>query len=153
MSKPEMGTLQDAMTWLEEKKKERLEVKCPCCTQTVMVWRRRIYGTLIQQLCRLVAYGQGGATSGVLSKKTGGGDHAKLRWWGLVEQDPEDMTWFATAKGHEFLKGNMKIPKWIYVFNNQLQYRSEDELVRAGECTGKFSLEEIRSREGVQFPS
>ena len=146
-----MLSLQENIDWLESKKKLRVEVKCPCCTQTVMVWRRRVYGGLLTQLCRLVAYGQRGATSGVLAKKTGGGDHAKLRWWGLVEQDPDDGVWFATAKGHEFLKGNMKIPKWIYIFNNTLQYRSDDELVAAGDCTGKFSLEEIRSKEGVDF--
>jgi len=118
---------------------------CPCCGQTIKMYARQIYGTMVKQLAQLVAYGQGLHPRNLVggNNLSGGGDHAKMRFWGLVDQDPEDGVWFATVKGADFLKGRISVPKYAYIFNNTLDSFSDEE-VRVEDCCSKsFDLPEL----------
>ena len=64
----------------------------------------------------------------------------KLRFHGLVahfdEETPRSGYWLITARGGQFLRGEIAIPRQVKTFRNRVIGHSED-LVRIGEFRGK----------------
>ena len=81
--------LEEAKQWLRDRIDEG--ARCPCCTQYAQVYRWSLYSTAAAMLIRL--YRVGGTESFVESKSVKhpgqGGDATRLRFWNLVEQEPE----------------------------------------------------------------
>jgi hypothetical protein len=109
---------------------------CPCCGQDVVRYDRQIYKTIAKQLISLYRLNQGkpgfyhvrtiAANMPKGGPKVIGGDFAKLRYWGLIEQgdndDPDKRssgTWRITAKGIDFVEKRITIPKFAYTYNKK----------------------------------
>ena len=101
---------------LERRKQRGEDSGCPCCGQFVRVYPRRITGRMVRDLCNI--YKLGAAKSTELN--AAGGDHAKLRYWGLVTQG-EDMLWRITQKGIAFLFERTKVPEICFVYDGVVQ--------------------------------
>lgn len=113
-------------------------ISCPCCEQFAKVYRRSITLTEVKVLARLfnaarkadssaptsvwVKIGAGGTVH------TRGGDYAKARYWGLLEEREGKRAdgskragyWRITELGIEFLLGAARLPRYVWIYNNRL---------------------------------
>jgi len=119
-------SLEEAREWLRERAYDG--ARCPCCTQYAQVYRWSLYSTAAAMLIRL--YRVGGVDEFVESKTVKypgqGGDATRLRFWELVEQEPERRPdggrsgwWRVTEQGRLFLLGATTIQKYAYVFDGR----------------------------------
>jgi hypothetical protein len=100
---------------------------CPCCTQLTKVYRRPLNAAMAYGLIR--AYRQVNRElfhmPTVLNHIAG--DHAKLRYWGLIEEEPVRRDdggragwWQITDRGEQFVRGTLKVPKYALIFDGRL---------------------------------
>lgn len=131
--------LKEARQWLAKMFKEGVGCSCPACGQHVEKYRRQIYGAMVDGLAYISKHP--GAKSDKL-RYFGGGDYAKLAYWGLIEQD-QNKQWRCTPKGESFLRGEVFVPKFMYVYNAVVFGRSE-EMVDVYQCASKgFKFEDV----------
>ena len=93
---------------------------CPVCNSKVDIYQRPIYKGMITLLRRI--YDLGGLSRPVTIKEIGanGGDHGKLRFWGLVmkvysSKDGSPLGWKVTQAGYEFLLGRLRELSLIHI--------------------------------------
>lgn len=96
---------------------------CPCCDQTVKIYRRKVHVTMANELFN--AYSRYGVGTPFkvkdLGKGYGGGEFAKLTFWDLVVRPvKKDGHWMVTPRGEKFLKGKLSIPKYAHIYNGNL---------------------------------
>lgn len=127
-------------------------IKCPCCNRFNKLYHRQIYASLAK--FSILAYKRFGCDwfhiNTVSAWYTGGGDYGKLAHWGLLEyrenfdEDKASSGWVRISeKGAAFVQGEISIPKYVYLLNNEVQDFS-DELVTIYDCLGKsFSYREL----------
>lgn len=155
MSKiPDFETLEEAKQYLRENWDEG--ANCPCCTQFVKIWREPIHAGQAVWLIYLVkAYQQDKEWVSVkdINSKAGmrGGDYAKLRYWGLIEQMPANTDptkrasgyWRPTEQGISFAEGHITVQKKTKTYDKKL-LGFEGELVSIHDALGtKFNYEEL----------
>jgi hypothetical protein len=150
------------MTTLDEVQDEFLnklfdgdQVRCPCCERDAKLHARQIYSTITRQL--VMAYRKFGLEFGYIAdlKDVGfiGGDYAKLRYWGLVEEEDKVRSdggragcWRVTEKGEQWINGEIKVPKFALIYDGELFGFKGKQEVSIEDCLGKkFSLRELMS--------
>ena len=126
---------------------------CPCCGQYAKSYRRGVSGSQVKALMYLFQCGRGWHHHREFAD--GSGEHAKLRFWGLVEKqtepdeaEEEDKTstgyWRITKLGKRFVNGEVDIPKYVYIYNNQLMHKDNFVKVSVHDCIkNKFKFSEI----------
>ncbi len=112
---------------------------CPTCGQKINPHKERITPGLVKTLYKF---------AGSISKKGVNKLHPrkelsltiseynnfqKLRYHGLVAKVKEDGVfisgyWLLTTRGQAFLRGNLKIPSYVVIFNNRITERSEEKI-------------------------
>jgi hypothetical protein len=108
--------------------------KCPCCGQNVKLYQRTLtnvmlsYLEVLQENNGLVAreWEQLATEAGVVH---GGGDKAKLMYWGLVKKH-KGGRYFITDTGKAFLDGKVNVPRYVYVYNNEVKATSPEQMYR-----------------------
>lgn len=151
---PMILTVKEARKYVQEHRHEGLE--CMVCDQHVEEYRWPLYSTAVTALILLDRLG---ASQDFVHSRNlkqfrrykGQGDCSRLAKWGLVEEErtrrPDGGRsgyWKLTELGRRFLAGTTSVPKYIWVYNNKVEGRS-DEQVWIEEALGKkFSLREIR---------
>lgn len=153
-----MQTIAEARSWL--RKHWDKGAPCPCCTQEVRMYRRKIYGTQAAALInfyRKFDHNSYHHKSELASKRDsaptffGSGEFAKLSLWGLIEEKIKDDSsdkrtsgyWKITQKGIDFVHGKLSVPKYIRTFNSHT-YGSVGENVYIQDCLGeKFSYQDL----------
>lgn len=104
---------------------------CDACGQKMMVYRRGLRKGLILALIELWKVGPSKIadlefTFGITA------DLPKLRFWGLIhhagEEKRSNVVWQITEKGKDFLTGLIEVPKYIFIYNNQLQRFSKETI-------------------------
>ena len=129
----ELGiTLKEARGRLNDKKMTGKATRCPCCDQTVKIYKRTITKSMLHNLMQFcIAY-----PHEVHVKKlwvgANAGDAAKLRHWGLIKQVSTG-NYVATHEGTEFVLGNHFVPTHVFLFNT----------VKIGESGVKMSVRDI----------
>jgi len=142
-----METIDEGKKFLRRNFDKRKPVSCPCCGQVVAKSRRTIYGSMAKWLIELVlksVEARNGYVE-VRNLRSKGGDYAKLRFWGLVEQKPnrdpkkkESGIWRPTEEGRKFAFRTLKVPRAVFIFNNTFQgYEDPKDLVDIAECLGE----------------
>lgn len=145
-------TIDQARAWLRERLRDGAE--CPVCTQRVQLYRRKLNSGMVHALFRIYQHNSTEWTRVQdMPNAPKGGDYAKLRFWGLLEQNParaEDGNsagyWRVTADGVSFLMGSMSVPSHIGTFDNKVYPLRPDEytLITAREALGnKFDYDEL----------
>lgn len=102
---------------------------CSHCSQKIMVYRRNIRKGMIYGLIEL--WKKGECKSSELNIPIGiNADFSKLRFWGLIYKPSlKREVWAITNKGKDFLTGLIEIPKYVFIFNNNVE-RYSSELVK-----------------------
>lgn len=127
---------------------------CPCCTQHVQLYRRKLHSGMVASLISM--YRSGGLlpvhTPTVLGKKQA--DEAKMRWWGLIEEC--DVTrddggragwWRVTQLGEQFVLGRSRVPSHALVYLNDCE-GFDGELVDVRQALGeRFRYDDLMSGE------
>lgn len=129
---------------------------CPCCGQRVQVYRRKITSMMARQLIEMYRLTRNGKhwvhTKDMVLGGSSSGDFAKLKFWGLIEPMPHNPGdkgkktsgyWKITQKGWKFVQGTTEVPKYSFVFNDELQSIS-DEYTDIRKCLDdKFDYAEL----------
>jgi len=130
-------------------------VICPCCLQLVKLYEREITVSMAYVailLHRHFVESQAWlhvpeylSNLSKIGSAVRGGDWAKLRYWGLIEEKPEDKRkdgsrrsgyYKMTERGHQFVKGEIKVPRSILLYNEHFLGYGKGE-VGIRDCLGK----------------
>lgn len=173
---PETTLLSVAKAYLKDRAKQG--ASCPCCDQWVQLYEREIHGSMARVLIILHRHFLRENPMWIhvpsfledLSVQLGaavrGGDWAKLRYWGLIEEKPKETKpakrkdgskrvgfYRVTEKGHAFAKGEIKVPRAALVYNERHLGFSADREVSIVDCLGKeFNYDELMSGKYVDAP-
>lgn len=119
-------------------------VECPCCTQLVKKYRYKITRVMAKQLLHL--FRKGPAEYVDFENAVDNGRQHKghyLAKWNLIVLNEDDRRYYLTDDGKAFIRGEIKVPKYIHTFNQQVVATSGPE-VAFSECLGEaFDLAEI----------
>ncbi len=115
---------------------------CECCDQTAKMYSRSIYSTMLRALFLLSRSPCGIIHKDFLNHAMHSGDYAKLAYWELAERDAATTVWTITELGQQFLRGEVAVPKYSYVYNGEIQYFSKEK-VTVDDCRKKFKLDEV----------
>lgn len=133
-------TLEEAKAWLRTRFFEGAE--CPCCAQNVKLYKRALHGGMAASLIAFAKVTQATTPKDgwlkvpddfvqttKLVTVLGNREYNKLRYWGLLEgQGPEQALesdapysgmWRITELGFQFVRGEVKLPKNVFVYNKQ----------------------------------
>jgi len=148
-------TLEEARDFVLEHLEEG--VQCPCCAQTARLYKRSLNSAMARSLLWL--YGQSGknldwvdvqktAPNWLLQSR----ELPKLIHWRLIKEmpkDPHDTTkrtsgfWRPTLKGVLFAKNQAKVPKRVYLYNNEVQGWDDDSVSIVDALGTKFDYAEL----------
>ena len=99
---------------------------CPCCQQTVKMYRFKLTGKLASTLIKF--YHANDWVHPINKFKTVNGDYAKLRHWKFIESDPEENDnpktkssgmWRITETGKKFVEKKLYQFEKVKLFNNK----------------------------------
>jgi hypothetical protein len=129
----ELGiTLGEARGHLNTRKMTGKATRCPCCDQTVKIYKRTITKAMLNNLMQFCIAYPNKVHVNKLRVGANAGDAAKLRHWGLIEQVSTG-NYVATHEGTEFVLGNHFVPTHVFLFNT----------VKIGESGVKMSIRDI----------
>lgn len=130
-------------------------VDCPCCHQFVKRYRRPMHSSQAAGLIALYRASNKGETYCHIHEFVnylGSGDFAKLRFWGLVEEEPKDKNdkakktsgrWKLTEKGCMFVRAEIGVQSHVTIFNKKC-YGLQGKQVTIGQVLGKkFDYSEL----------
>lgn len=115
---------------------EKDGMHCPCCEQFAKVYRRSITLTEVKVIAKVYNLARKAqpasptthwvkiGTDGIATR---GGDYAKARYWGLIEEregERDDGSgragfWRITELGIEFLLGAARVHRYVWLYNNK----------------------------------
>lgn len=140
-------------------------VVCPCCGQYCKVYHRTLNSAMAQFLIWLVLEYEKrtSCVSGnvwinvndgpLIQNRKGGGDFAKLRYWGLIEQMAnEDETkrtsgyWRPTQTGIDFVYDKVTVPKKVRLYLNEPIGFAEERVTIQNALGTKFNYQELMAR-------
>lgn len=142
----------DVQAKLREAVKQPGGAICPTCTQHAQIYRRQIYSRMARDL---IALWRAGGTEEFVHAPTvlrrARGDDAKLRYWGLIEEESERRPdggrtgyWRVTEKGADFVRGLIRLPKHALVYNGRLLGMDDSETCSIQQCLGvQFDYNEL----------
>lgn len=140
------------MTEFVERLKAGFDGPCPCCGRYAKIYKRALHKGIAMSLIRL--YNTGGANGYIHISRfctvAGGVDIPLARFWGLVEQRPNDDAtkrtggyWRLTPHGVDFVERRTTIPKYVLLYNNKL-VGTEGRGVSIKDClTDKFDYSQL----------
>lgn len=129
---------------------------CPCCSQLVRMYRRRLSPSIAAALCLIYRRAQQQPDEPWVHvprllqeiRYSGGGDYAKATLWGLLEGRPEHLGstvgWYRpTDTGCSFVRGEVSVPEFLWVFGGVVQ-AVEDRYVTIHESlAGEYDYKEL----------
>ena len=139
-----MGTtVADAIGFVAEHRKKGCD--CPCCEQYVKEYGRTIHTSMALVLVALHKHFT--TTPGlewlhvskfpVNERFNINGDYNYLRHWGLLEPHPEFVGhWRVTELGHQFVRGEARVPKKVFLFNNE-RVGASDQTISIEDALGR----------------
>lgn len=128
---------------------------CPTCGRHAQIYRRKFHSSMALQLIRL--YRLGGtahyihASKLILPEVSGAGDFSKAKYWGLIHpQVPNSRAetkcsgnWMLSVAGLEFVQGRHRIPREVFVFDDEVQGQSAETISITEALAGKFNYHEL----------
>jgi hypothetical protein len=146
-----METLYEAKKHLRENWEKGVE--CPCCTQFVKLYKRKLNSQMARFLINLYVLDRDRKTAYAnwfSTRQIAGGTHkassdgSYLIKWGLVRR--KDAHYQITHLGILFVEGRATAYKYALIFNNDL-YRLEGEEISILDALGsKFDYQELMTQ-------
>lgn len=132
-------------------------VACPCCDQHVKMYRRKLTSSMAWVLIMMYRddLTEFSHIEDYLKKKDipSGvrGDFPKLRYWVLIEKEEvkrEDGSsrngnYRLTDKGIQFVKGLIKVPKYVKIYNSKSRGYAGDDININDALGEKFNYNEL----------
>jgi len=141
---------------------------CPCCNQFVKLYKRRMSKSMAYVLLLMESYFRGDIVDewlhvpSYISEMVAdhpqraavirGGDWAKLKLWGLIEEkqdvrkdgSPRVGYWKLTPLGRQFARRQVKVPGHVYIYNGEPLQRVVEEQITIDDALGtEFNYDEI----------
>ncbi|MBU8830866.1 hypothetical protein [Mycolicibacterium goodii] len=151
MTEPVM-TLAEAQAWLRDRIDEG--ETCPCCTQFAKIYRRRLNASMARGI--IIFYQTHGVTFGHAPSTPGiselGGEFARLRWWGLIQEalggrddgNPHAGWWQITRPGLHFVHNRIAVPEYARVYNGRCLNLDDTTTTTIRQALGKrFNYDEL----------
>lgn len=152
IKKIETDSITVAKQFLKENWKEG--VICPCCNQVVKLYQRKIYATMAILLIAL--YKQTHPKYDFIHinefrGNNGTGDFAKLRYWEMINEKPNDDNpdkrtsgyWSITQKGIDFITNRIIVPKYVLLYDSRVFGFSDDKISIEQALGKKFKYTEL----------
>lgn len=149
-----MKTLEEGKDFLRENFDKGCT--CPCCGQFVKLYKRKLNSGMARNLTRIYLESKDGKyihVEDVLRKYKdhSGHDWALLRFWGLIEEIPNEMPsasnssgmWKITYKGKQFVRNQISIPKRVHLYNNKFFSFSKETTTIVGALGDKFDYQQL----------
>ncbi len=131
---------------------------CPCCDRHAQIYRRKLHASMACQLIRLYALGGANefihASRLIMPSMVGIGDFSKCKYWGLIL--PKDKAiydtdvaskatgfWRMTSLGEQFVRGEISIPREMFVFNDEVLGHSDASTTITQALGDKFNYDEL----------
>ena len=151
MPRWQVATVPDAKTWLRGHVDEG--ALCPCCGQLAKVYRRKlntVHAHSLVLMWRAAGMEWQHVPTTVEPITKGGGEAAKLRLWGLIEEELERRPdggrsgwWRITERGRAFVLGETTVPRFAVLYDNRC-LGVEGERIDIREALGdKFDYGEL----------
>lgn len=154
---PVTSTIQDGKKYLRENWDASNGVDCPCCGQLVKLYSRKLYSQMAKGLIGLYRldrkkpnrYFHITEIQGVV---VGGGDFAKLAYWGLIVEQAKDESddtkrtsgfWAITQKGRDFVNVKITVPSHVKVFDGRTFGFGEKHITIQHALGKKFNYAEL----------
>ena len=126
---------------IEDLKKGK-KVKCPCCGHEVRWYKKTLCQRLVGEAYEIYNYvnWKFGAFS---FREVFKDDHhkvndaQKLKYFGLIRKVDNNGLWKITQKGIDFLRGDISIPRAVWVYKNEVQME-DDVYVHVGEVEPRW---------------
>jgi len=127
---------------------------CPCCDRWGKWYQRGINYTMAAGTVWLAVMSADGEWIEVPKRgprwMVVSNQFPTMRWWGLVERNVpmpgEDKKftgfWRATELGKQWAAGKVKVPKYVWTYNNTVM-EFEEPMVLVSECLENFSYKEV----------
>lgn len=127
---------------------------CPCCGRYAQVYKRHINCTIARQLIMLHKKADRNylhASLLIPSGQTGQGDLTKAKYFKLIEAMPEESEvkkssgfWRLTEKGLGFIKGEILIPEYVLIFDDNVIGVSETHIdIKQSLASGGFNYSDL----------
>lgn len=150
----EMDTLQLAKNNMRQGMNTPTGVQCPCCGQLVKLYRRKIHASMVRPLISLYHHtcrGEEFVHYRKLDGAVGNPDYTKLAYWALIEPMPNDIdpakkdsgSWKLTDLGIVYVRGNIALPKYKWVFNGTVHETSTETASIHDAIGDKFDYAEL----------
>lgn len=145
-----METLQDAKDYLNENYKKG--VKCPCCKQTVKLYKRKLNSGMARTLIAMFNGPEGNIhVKDYLREKNLKNTHdfTLLKYWKLIvpiancDGGQELGLWSITDKGKQFCRGEIKVQKHVLILINKHIGFSEEETTIQESLGNHFDYDEL----------
>lgn len=130
--------------------------KCPCCSQRVKIYKRKLNVAQAHALILVYVWFKNNPEKEWCNVRQfdttafRGGDWAKLRYFGLIsEKSNEDKTkrtsglWKVTAKGGCFVRSEISVPEHLLIFNQTVYGFEGKEIFIRDALRNKFNYEEL----------
>lgn len=158
-------TLAEAKQWLRARFTKG--ATCPCCNQFVKLYPRKLNKSMAYVLLLMECHFRSDPveewlhvpsyiTEMVDPRRAAvirGGDFAKLKYWGLIEEKPDVRDdgsprvgyWKLTPLGRQFCRREVKVPRRVYTYNSEsLPWGVAEKLISIDDALGDaFRYDEI----------
>lgn len=129
---------------------------CPHCHQTMMIYRRGIRKFMLFCIRKLFfKYGYESIKTRDLEPIAAMNSNFELlAHWGLIES-VEGSRWKITRRGVDFILGKIEIHKYVWIYDNKLQPKPEDEenpMIRVWDICPQEISKEIVLRDARSYP-
>ena len=150
-------TLAEARLWLGQRIRKK-GADCPCCDRYAKAYNRKLNAGMAVSLIRLYRLGPPGdwvhLTKRLLEERKNAvaQEYSKLRFWSLAESyEGADKTkrssgyWRITDTGVQFVLGQVRVPRKVVVYGNQLVSWSSEATTIKEALGDKFDYDELMS--------
>jgi hypothetical protein len=157
---PKTSTLLELKFWLREQTKDaKKSAECPCCTQDVRVWPRKLNSGMARSAIIIYRSTKPGEwfDVGALPKKQKldlhHWEYSKLRFWGILEEQvasgrPNSL-WRLTPLGRTFVENKVRLQQKVWVYDNEALGRKDKKTTSITEALGvKFNFDSLMRGEG-----
>lgn len=143
-------------------------VSCPCCDQFAKRYRRKLNSGMARCLIALVRLHHKCGTwvhvrevasfrnGGIVAAASSDGQMAKLRFWSLIEEKPNDDDskkssgyWAPTDLGVRFARCRAHVPARVILYNNQCEGFEGDYITIRQALSDKFDYLELMTQEAM----
>ena len=128
--------------------------KCPCCTQTVKVYKYTIHAGQAHALIEMYkAYGTQWFHMVDIEHRWHSHDHARLKHWGLIQKTAEKRDdggnkgdWRVTPLGERFALNEVRVQKYARVYDNRTLALIGEPVSIVDALGTKFDYNELMGR-------